>query len=167
MGETKTLDSYSYVIQHTLKLGYKEGMEKGLGLGCTYGFACMSWALVFWYAGVFIRNGQTDGGKAFTTIFSAIVGGIFGQLFSNLVAFSKGKAVGYKLLEIFKQKPTIVQDSTDGKCLTEVNRNIEFKELSFNRMFLSLKSFPFSSRLERQLRWFYDPNQVNRAPLNS
>ncbi|KAJ0794840.1 putative Type 1 protein exporter [Helianthus annuus] len=55
-----------------------------------------------------------------------------GQSFSNLGAFSKGKAVGYKLLEIIKQKPTIVQDSTDGKCLTEVNGNIEFKDVSFS-----------------------------------
>lgn len=133
VGETKALDSYSDAIQHTLKLGYKAGMAKGLGLGCTYGIACMSWALVFWYAGVFIRNGQTDGGKAFTAIFSAIVGGMsLGQSFSNLGAFSKGKAAGYKLLEIIKQKPTIVQDSTDGKCLTEVNGNIEFKEVSFS-----------------------------------
>ncbi|KVH92714.1 AAA+ ATPase domain-containing protein [Cynara cardunculus var. scolymus] len=133
VGETKVLDSYSDAIQHTLKLGYKAGMAKGLGLGCTYGIACMSWALVFWYAGVFIRSGQTDGGKAFTAIFSAIVGGMsLGQSFSNLGAFSKGKAAGYKLLEIIKQKPTIVQDSTDGKCLTEVNGNIEFKEISFS-----------------------------------
>ncbi|CAH1434228.1 unnamed protein product, partial [Lactuca virosa] len=95
-------------------------MAKGLGLGCTYGIACMSWALVFWYAGVFIMNGQTDGGKAFTTMFSAIVGGMsLGQLFLNLGAFSRGKVVGYKLLEIIKQKPTVVQDSTDGKCMTE------------------------------------------------
>ncbi|KAI3812548.1 hypothetical protein L1987_17259 [Smallanthus sonchifolius] len=36
----------------------------------------MSWALVFWYASVFIKNGQADGGKAFTAIFSAIVGQI-------------------------------------------------------------------------------------------
>ncbi|MFS7953588.1 putative ABC-type xenobiotic transporter [Helianthus anomalus] len=115
--ETKALDSYSDAIQHTLKLGYKAEMAKGLGLGCTYGIACMSWALVFWYAGVFIRNGQPDGSKAFTAIFSAIVGGMsLGQSFSNLLgAFSKGKAIGYKLLEIIKQKPTIVQDSTDGK----------------------------------------------------
>ncbi|MFS7948140.1 putative ABC-type xenobiotic transporter [Helianthus anomalus] len=133
VGETKALDSYSDAIQHTLKLGYKAGMAKGLGLGCTYGIACMSWALVFWYAGVFIRNGQTDGGKAFTAIFSAIVGGMsLGQSFSNLGAFSKGKAAGYKLMEIIKQKPTIVQDSTDGKCLTEVNGNIEFKDVSFS-----------------------------------
>ncbi|KAL9157709.1 hypothetical protein ABFS82_08G021900 [Erythranthe guttata] len=133
VGETKTLGAYSDLIQNTLKLGYKAGMAKGLGLGCTYGIACMSWALVFWYAGVFIRNGQTDGGKAFTAIFSAIVGGMsLGQSFSNLGAFSKGKAAGFKLMEIIKQKPTIVQDDLDSKCLTEVNGNIEFKNVTFS-----------------------------------
>ncbi|GFQ02953.1 ABC transporter b family member 19 [Phtheirospermum japonicum] len=133
VGESKALNAYSDLIQNTLKLGYKAGMAKGLGLGCTYGIACMSWALVFWYAGVFIRNGQTDGGKAFTAIFSAIVGGMsLGQSFSNLGAFSKGKAAGYKLMEIIKQEPTIVQDALDMKCLTKVNGNIEFKNVTFS-----------------------------------
>nr|GMC62162.1 ABC transporter B family member 19 [Ipomoea batatas] len=133
VGESKALNSYSDAIQNTLKLGYKAGMAKGLGLGCTYGIACMSWALVFWYAGVFIRNGQSDGGKAFTAIFSAIVGGMsLGQSFSNLGAFSKGKAAGYKLMEILKQKPTIVQNPTDGKSLAEVQGNIEFKNVTFS-----------------------------------
>ncbi|VAH33056.1 unnamed protein product [Triticum turgidum subsp. durum] len=133
VGESKALNSYSEAIQSTLKLGYKAGMAKGLGIGCTYGIACMSWALVFWYAGVFIRSGQTDGGKAFTAIFSAIVGGLsLGQSFSNLGAFSKGKIAGYKLLEVIRQRPTIVQDSTDGRCLDEVHGNIEFKEVSFS-----------------------------------
>ncbi|KAL9673102.1 hypothetical protein QQ045_029355 [Rhodiola kirilowii] len=133
VGESKALNSYSDAIQHTLKLGYKAGMAKGLGLGCTYGIACMSWALVFWYAGVFIRNGQTDGGKAFTAIFSAIVGGMsLGQSFSNLGAFSKGKVAAYKLMEIISQKPTIIQDALEGKCLAEVNGNIEFKDVTFS-----------------------------------
>ncbi|XP_068636496.1 ABC transporter B family member 19 [Aristolochia californica] len=133
VGESKALDSYSEAIQNTLKLGYKAGMAKGLGIGCTYGIACMSWALVFWYAGVFIRNGQTDGGKAFTAIFSAIVGGMsLGQSFSNLGAFSKGKAAGYKLMEIINQKPSIIQDPLDGKCLSEVHGNIEFKDVTFS-----------------------------------
>lgn len=132
-GESKTLNAYSEAIQYTLKLGYKAGMAKGLGIGCTYGIACMSWALVFWYAGVFIRNGQTDGGKAFTAIFSAIVGGMsLGQSFSNLGAFSKGKAAGYKLLEIIRQKPSIIQDLSDGKFLDEVHGNIEFKDVTFS-----------------------------------
>ncbi|KAI3985854.1 hypothetical protein MKX01_026640, partial [Papaver californicum] len=133
VGENKALNSYSDAIQTTLKLGYKAGMAKGLGIGCTYCIACMSWALVFWYAGVFIRNGQTDGGKAFTAIFSAIVGGMsLGQSFSNLGAFSKGKAAGYKLMEIIKQKPSIVQDSTNGKCLIELKGNIELKNITFS-----------------------------------
>ncbi|XP_020577107.1 ABC transporter B family member 19 [Phalaenopsis equestris] len=132
-GESRTLNAYSEAIQYTLKLGYKAGMAKGLGIGCTYGIACMSWALVFWYAGVFIRNGQTDGGKAFTAIFSAIVGGMsLGQSFSNLGAFSKGRAAGYKLLEIIRQKPSIIQDLTDGKFLDEVHGNIEFKDVTFS-----------------------------------
>uniref|UniRef100_A0A804LD83 Uncharacterized protein n=1 Tax=Zea mays TaxID=4577 RepID=A0A804LD83_MAIZE len=45
VGESKALNSYYEAIQNTLKLGYKAGMAKGLGIGCTYGIACMSWAL--------------------------------------------------------------------------------------------------------------------------
>ncbi|KAK6129239.1 hypothetical protein DH2020_036948 [Rehmannia glutinosa] len=47
-------------------------------------------------------------------------------------AFSKGKAAGYKLMEIIKQKPTIVQDESDMKCLDSVNGNIEFKNVTFS-----------------------------------
>jgi ATP-binding cassette subfamily B (MDR/TAP) protein 1 len=49
-----------------------------------------------------------------------------GQSFSNLGAFSKGKIAGYKLLEVIRQRPTIVQDTADGRCLDEVHGNIEF-----------------------------------------
>ncbi|RLM74019.1 hypothetical protein C2845_PM15G26050 [Panicum miliaceum] len=80
-----------------------------------------------------VPNGQTDGGKAFTAIFSAIVGGMsLGQAFSNLGAFSKGKIAGYKLLEVIRQKPSIVNDHKDGKWLAEVHGNIEFKEVTFS-----------------------------------
>lgn len=76
VGESKALNAYSVAIENTLKLAKKAGMAKGLGIGCTNGIACMSWALLFWYAGVCIRNGHTDGGKALTAVFSAIVGGM-------------------------------------------------------------------------------------------
>ncbi|KAL7100874.1 hypothetical protein ACP275_08G021900 [Erythranthe tilingii] len=35
-------------------------------------------------------------------------------------------------MEIINQKPTIVQDDLDSKCLTEVNGNIEFKNVTFS-----------------------------------
>ncbi|XP_023885892.2 ABC transporter B family member 19 isoform X1 [Quercus suber] len=189
VGESKALNSYSDAIQNTLKLGYKAGMAKGLGLGCTYGIACMSWALVFWYAGVFIRNGQTDGGKAFTAIFSAIVGGMsLGQSFSNLGAFSKGKTAGYKLMEIIKQKPSIVQDPLDGKCLAEVNGNIEFKDVTFSYpsrpdviIFRNFSIFfpagktvavvggsgSGKSTVVSLIERFYDPNQAGQVLLDN
>lgn len=55
-----------------------------------------------------------------------------GQAFSNLGAFSKGKIAGYKLLEVIRQKPSIVNDHKDGKWLAEVHGNIEFKEVTFS-----------------------------------
>lgn len=35
-------------------------------------------------------------------------------------------------MEILKQKPTIVQNPTDGKSLAEVQGNIEFKNVTFS-----------------------------------
>lgn len=55
-----------------------------------------------------------------------------GQSFSNLGAFSKGKAAGYKLMEIIKQKPTILNDTSDVKCLNDIKGNIEFKNVTFS-----------------------------------
>lgn len=54
------------------------------------------------------------------------------QSFSNLGAFSKGKVAGYKLLEIIKQQPTIIQDLSNGICLDEVKGDIEFKDVTFS-----------------------------------
>ncbi|KAJ0493731.1 putative ABC transporter, P-loop containing nucleoside triphosphate hydrolase [Helianthus annuus] len=51
---------------------------------------------------------------------------------SQLYRWEMSKAAGYKLLEIIQQKPTVAHNSTDGKCLAEVNGNIEFKEVTFS-----------------------------------
>ena len=105
-----------------------------------------------------------------------------GQSFSNLGAFSKGKAAGYKLIEIIKQKPTIVQDPSDGKCLAEVNGNIKFKVVTssypsrpnviilrdFSIFFPAGKTVAVvggsrsgKSTVVSLIERFYDPNQGN------
>lgn len=55
-----------------------------------------------------------------------------GQSFSNLGAFSKGKAAGYKLMEMIKQNPKIVENALGAKCLTDVVGNIEFRNVTFS-----------------------------------
>lgn len=105
-----------------------------------------------------------------------------GQSFSNLGAFSKGKAAGYKLLEIIRQKPSIIQDLTDGKFLNEVHGNIEFKDVTFSypsrpdviifrdfSLFFSAGrtvavvggSGSGKSTIVALIERFYDPNQGN------
>lgn len=84
VGETRAVESYSKALQTTLKLGYKGGMAKGLGMGVTYGVLFCSWALLLWYAGTLVRNGSTNGGKALSTIFAVIIGGMYGSSLSSL-----------------------------------------------------------------------------------
>ena len=72
----KAAQSFTDSLANTLKLGYKGGLAKGLGLGVTYTILFFSWALILWYAGVLVRNGETNGGKAITAVFAAIIGGM-------------------------------------------------------------------------------------------
>ena len=75
-GEKKAVQSFSDSLALTLKLGYKGGLAKGLGLGVTYSILFFSWALILWYGGELIHDGETNGGKAITAIFAAIIGGM-------------------------------------------------------------------------------------------
>jgi ATP-binding cassette subfamily B (MDR/TAP) protein 1 len=107
-----------------------------------------------------------------------------GQAFSNLGAFSKGKIAGYKLLEVIRQKPSIVNDQKDGKCLAEVHGNIEFKDVTFSypsrpdvMIFRDFSLFFPSgktvavvggsgsgkSTVVALIERFYDPNEGNNA----
>uniref|UniRef100_A0A804NQQ1 FRIGIDA-like protein n=1 Tax=Zea mays TaxID=4577 RepID=A0A804NQQ1_MAIZE len=110
-GETKALKSYSEAIQNTLQLGYKAEMAKGLGIGCTYGIARMSWALVFWCVDVFIGNGLTDGAS---------------QSFSNLGACSNGKIADYKVLEDDPKSRVLLALRAVIKCIEEYKLQKEY-----------------------------------------
>lgn len=76
VGEQKAVASFSSALRRTLRLGYKSGLAKGLGLGVTHLVLFCCYALLLWYGGVLVRNGESNGGKALATIFSVIVGGM-------------------------------------------------------------------------------------------
>ncbi|RWW22093.1 hypothetical protein BHE74_00039367 [Ensete ventricosum] len=72
----------------------------------------------------------------------AFAGGLYAYTLTGLTSKSREsyanagivaeQAAGYKLLEIIRQKPSIVQDQSDGKCLAEVHGNIELKDVTFS-----------------------------------
>lgn len=76
VGEDRAVEAYSKSLNNALKLGKNGGFAKGLGVGFTYGLLFCAWALLLWYAGILVRHGDTNGGKAFTTIINVIFSGL-------------------------------------------------------------------------------------------
>ena len=76
VGEDRAVETYSKALNKALKFGKKSGFAKGIGVGFTYGLLFFAWALLLWYAGLLVRRGETNGGKAFTTIINVIFSGL-------------------------------------------------------------------------------------------
>ena len=76
VGEDRAVETYSRSLKKALKLGKRSGFAKGIGIGFTYGLLFCAWALLLWYAGILVRHGGTNGGKAFTTIINVIFSGL-------------------------------------------------------------------------------------------
>jgi ATP-binding cassette subfamily B (MDR/TAP) protein 1 len=76
VGETTAVHQFSRALQSTLKLGYQGGFAKGVGMGITYSVLFCCWALLLWYGGKLVREGEANGGKALSTIFAVVVGGM-------------------------------------------------------------------------------------------
>ncbi|KAH7435715.1 hypothetical protein KP509_06G076400 [Ceratopteris richardii] len=134
LGENKAINSYSETLEETLELGYKGGFAKGCGMGVSYVLLFCTWALIVWYAGVLVRRGETNGGKSLTAIFSVIIGGMsLGQAASNLAPFGKGKAAGYKIIEMINKESHMDRhEKNDGKRLAEVKGDIELCNVVFS-----------------------------------
>lgn len=76
VGEQKAVQLYSNTLLATLKLGYKSAFAKGAGAGMIHFVMFNCYALLLWYGGVLVRNGEANGGKSLSTIFAVIIGGM-------------------------------------------------------------------------------------------
>ncbi|KAI5080031.1 hypothetical protein GOP47_0005510 [Adiantum capillus-veneris] len=132
-GEKRAAQAFTDSLTLTLKLGYKGGLAKGLGIGVTFTILFFSWALILWYGGVLVRRKETTGGKAISAIFSAIFGGMaLGQAMGNISAFSKGKVAAYKIIEMVNKPMKMNRQLEDGLKLTEVKGDIELRNVVFS-----------------------------------
>jgi hypothetical protein len=113
VGETTAVDQFSRALQSTLKLGYQGGFAKGVGMGITYSVLFCCWALLLWYGGKLVREGSANGGKALSTIFAVVVGGMcvikFFHLFPSGWLFIK-KSEFKILLIVMEKKSALLMD---------------------------------------------------------
>jgi ATP-binding cassette subfamily B (MDR/TAP) protein 1 len=133
VGETTAVHQFSRALQSTLKLGYQGGFAKGVGMGITYSVLFCCWALLLWYGGKLVREGSANGGKALSTIFAVVVGGIsLGQSTPNLAAFAKAKAAAYHIFKMMELKPVINANIGTQEVPTSIQGNIEFSHVEFS-----------------------------------
>ncbi|KAH7415620.1 hypothetical protein KP509_14G054100 [Ceratopteris richardii] len=132
-GEKNASQSFSMSLTQALRLGYRGGLAKGLGLGVTYTILFFSWALVLWYGGKLIRDGKSDGGKTITAVFAAIIGGMsLGQAMSNVTAFANGKTAAYNIFQLINKPAKKGDLNDDGKRLPDVKGDIELRHVKFS-----------------------------------
>ncbi|PON73405.1 ABC transporter [Parasponia andersonii] len=131
-GEDRAVKAYSILLNKALKLGKKSGFAKGIGVGFTYGLLFCAWSLLLWYAGVLVRHGETNGGKAFTTIINVIFSGFaLGQAAPNLAAIAKGQAAAANILSMIKTDVNSPNRSDNGIVLPKVSGQIEFCDVRY------------------------------------
>ncbi|CAI9116961.1 OLC1v1018260C1 [Oldenlandia corymbosa var. corymbosa] len=155
VGEENAAKSYSTSLQKALTLGKQGGIAKGVGVGLTYGLLLCAWALLLWYASILVRHRDTNGGKAFTTVFNVIFSGFaLGQAAPNLACISKGRAAATNILSMIREDDDNFHQpkrSDDGQTLQKVEGEIEFSEVYFcypsrrNNMIFENLSFSVSA----------------------
>ncbi|RVW42519.1 ABC transporter B family member 13 [Vitis vinifera] len=129
VGEDRAVETYSRSLQKALKLGKKSGFAKGIGIGFTYGLLFCAWALLLWYASKLVRHGDTNGGKAFTTILNVIFSGFaLGQAAPNLAAIAKGRAAAANIVNMIETDSTASKRLDNGIMLPKVAGQLEFCE---------------------------------------
>ncbi|XP_024523774.1 ABC transporter B family member 19 [Selaginella moellendorffii] len=134
VGEQKTISLYTAALGSTLRLGYRAGLVKGIGMGAMYALPLCSWALLMWYGGILVRNRTTNGGKALSTIFCVLLGAFaLGQTAPTIAAISNARAAAFKILETLDNKNTITncEESTEF-CLQHVRGELELNKVTFN-----------------------------------
>ncbi|CAM6101412.1 unnamed protein product [Calypogeia fissa] len=130
VGEAKFVRDYSDTLEKSLKLSSRSYLAKGLGMGCIHGIFFACWALLFWYGGVQVRKGQTDGGQALSTIFAVIYASIaLGQSVPFLTTLVKGRVAAFKIFQAIDRKSTMIESD---EVLESVEGLIELRNVIFS-----------------------------------
>lgn len=74
--ERRIVGKYSSILDHTTKLGIKQGIAKGLAVGST-GLSFAIWALLAWYGSHLVMYKGESGGKIYAAGISFVLGGLY------------------------------------------------------------------------------------------
>ncbi|KAI8020547.1 ABC transporter B family member 17 [Camellia lanceoleosa] len=129
--EEKTAQNYSAALKPTLKLGFKQGLLKGMAIG-SVGIGYGVWALQGWYGSILVTEKNLKGGNIFTAGVCIIYGGFaLGSCLINVMHFMHANVAAAQIFEMIERVPNIDSADQQGKIMSDVKGELEFKDIYF------------------------------------
>lgn len=131
VGEQQTIEKYEAALNDAVKIGIKQGLAKGLAIGCT-GVSFAIWAFLSWYASILVMFKGESGGNVFATGLSLINGGLsLGTALPNIKCISEACIAAHSIIQMTERVPAIDSDDKNGQVLDKVCGEIVFKNVEF------------------------------------
>ncbi|OVA12451.1 ABC transporter [Macleaya cordata] len=129
--ERRIVERYSEILDRTMKLGFKQGLAKGLAVGST-GLTFAIWAFLAWYGSRLVMYKGETGGKIYSAGLSFIIGGrCLGVAFPEIKYFTKASIAAARIFESIDRVPKIDGENTKGLVLDQIHGELEFELVEF------------------------------------
>nr|KYP41344.1 ABC transporter B family member 15 [Cajanus cajan] len=131
VGESKTIEAFSDALQGSVKLGLRQGLAKGLAIGCN-GIVFAIWSFMCYYGSRLVMYHGAKGGTVFAVGAVMCVGGrALGCCLSDFKYFTEACAAGERIMVMVKRVPKIDSENMGGEILEKVSGEVEFDHVKF------------------------------------
>ncbi|KAG8365998.1 hypothetical protein BUALT_Bualt17G0030300 [Buddleja alternifolia] len=132
VGECQTLDRFSRALEESMKLGIKQGLAKGLMIG-SMGMVFAAWAFESWAGSILVVERGESGGRVFIAAICVVLGGLSCMsALPNLSFIVEASAAATRIFEMIDRIPEIDSEDNKGKILSNVQGELEFREVYFS-----------------------------------
>ena len=130
--EDDVWEHYHQALVEQSKKSFRSILRSSILYAASQSFMFLCTALGFWYGGTLIANGEISE-LGFFVCFSAIIFGAqsAGTIFSFAPDMGKAKQAAKELKILFDRVPAIDAWSHEGACFSDMEGNIEFRDVHF------------------------------------
>ncbi|GAA0151582.1 ATP-binding cassette [Lithospermum erythrorhizon] len=129
--ERNIIEKYSSILDHTTKLGIKQGIAKGLAVGST-GISFAIWALLAWYGSRLVMYKGESGGRIYAAGISFVLGGLsLGMALPEMKYFTDASVAASRICDRIDRIPEIDGENQKGLVLKNIRGQIDFKHVKF------------------------------------
>ncbi|XP_010915424.3 putative ABC transporter B family member 8 [Elaeis guineensis] len=129
--EKRIIERYGAILDRTVKLGIKQGIAKGLAVGCT-GLSFTIWAFLAWYGTRLVMYHGESGGRIYASGISFVMGGLsLGMALPELKHFTEASVAASRIIKRINRMPQIDAEDPKGIKLDCVQGEIKFESVQF------------------------------------